>query len=402
VLAEEVRRLTPAVVVAHVDDWARVELTEAITAAGSLALAVDDRGLRVLAEGDRPLPTGPQLDAATTVLTSGTTGAAKRLAVSWADFVAAGGGAPGRPAESGRGAIILSLPLVTLGGMLSVARLVFGGRPMAMMERFDVHEWARLVRQHRPSVVGAPPPVVKMLLDAGLARDHFAGVRAFVTSSGPVAPDVARAFEDRYGVPVLLGYGATEFLGAVTGWTPELWQEYGTTKLGSVGRANPGVGLRVVDADSGDEVPVGVEGLLDVDPPRRAQGLPDGWLRTNDRARIDADGFVWILGRADDVVVRGGFKVDLGDVEAALRRHPAVVDALAVGIPDHRLGTVPAAVVVTRAGSEVTPDELVRSTREWLPAYAVPVAVRLVDEIPRTSTMKPARAVAAQILGATG
>ena len=244
-------------------------------------------------------------DAAVTVQTSGTTGPPKRMPVPWETFVRLGG--PARPPVSGRGALILSLPLVTLGGLLSTSRLVFGGRPMSMMERFDVHAWARLVKRHRPKVMGAPPPVVKMILDAEITADHFDGVTAYMTSSAAIAPELIVEFERRYGIPVLLGYGATEFLHSVTGWTPQLWERFGAAKVGSVGRALPDVQLRVVD------------GVLEVDPPQRAGGLASGWLRTSDRARIDDDGFVWILGRTDDVIVRGGFKVDLGSVEAAAR-----------------------------------------------------------------------------------
>jgi len=292
-LSNDLRGLAAAIVVAHQLDWSRPGVESAVRASGALGIEVDDDGtLRVRTEGARPLPSGPQLDAAVTVLTSGTTGTPKRLSVSWQSFVDLGGGAAGRPAQSQRGALILSLPLVTLGGMLSIARLVFGGRPMAMMERFDVHEWAALVKRHRPKVIGAPPPVVKMILDAGISPDHFEGVTAFTTSSAPVAPDVAREFEARYGFPVLLGYGATEFLTSVSGWTEALWDEFGSSKLGSVGRAHRGVRLRVVDPETSAEVAVGEVGVLEVDPPQRAQGLGEGWLRTNDRARIDADGFL--------------------------------------------------------------------------------------------------------------
>ncbi len=314
-------------------------------ARGALGIEIDDDfDVRVRVDVDG-VQAGVVLDAAVTVLTSGTTGPAKRLPVAWETFVKLGGGPGGRTPKSGRGALILSLPLVTLGGLLSMARLVFMGRPMSMMERFDVHTWASLVKEHRPTVMGAPPPVVKMILDADISPDHFEGVTAYMTSSAPVAPEVARAFEDRYHIPVLLGYGATEFLNSVTGWTAELWATFGATKLGSVGRPYPGVRLRVIDASTEQEVARGEEGVLEVDPPQRAGHLPEGWLRTSDRARIDEDGFLWILGRTDQVIVRGGFKVNLDQVEAALVEHPAVTAACVVGLPDERLGQVPAAVV---------------------------------------------------------
>jgi acyl-CoA synthetase (AMP-forming)/AMP-acid ligase II len=271
---------------------------------------------------------------------------------------------------------------------------------MAMLERFDVHTWAALVKEHRPSVMGAPPPVVQMILDADISPDHFEGVTAFLTSSAPVAPEVARRFEERYGMPVLLGYGATEFLNSVTGWTTDLWHTFGAAKLGSVGRAHPGVRLRVVDPGAGDELGVGSEGLLEVDPPQRAGDLPAGWLRTADRARIDVDGFLWIVGRADDVIIRGGFKVDLASVERALLEHPSVATACAVGLPDERLGQVPGAVVTARADTPAPSEgDLLDWVRARLAPYAVPVVVRVVGAIPQTGTFKPHRSAVRELLG---
>jgi long-chain acyl-CoA synthetase len=404
-LASDLVGLTTAVLIAHAIDWGRPGFSEAVQASGALGLEItDDFQIRVGADGDL-VSAGDEIDessgAAVTVMSSGTTGPAKRLPVAWETFVQLGGGRAdllqpnlmqpdlvraGQPARSGRGAVILSLPLTTLGGLLSMSRLVFGGRPLSMMERFDVHTWAALVKHHRPKVIGAPPPVVSMILDANISPDHFEGVTAYMTSSAPLAPEVAAEFERRYGIPVLLGYGATEFLNSVTGWTGELFERFGPTKLGSVGRALPGVELRVVD------------GILEVDPPQRASGLPAGWLRTNDRARIDDDGFVWILGRADDVIIRGGFKVDLGQIEAALVAHPLVKEAFAVGLHDDRLGEVPGALVV--AGTENRPTEagLIEWLRKRLKPYEVPVRIRVVDEIPATTTLKRHRSEAQRLL----
>ncbi len=408
-LLADLAALRPSVLIAHTSDWQRPGMSEDALAVGALGLEVTDEfALRVVvpvaATAHRPMTgsvgtaTGTAY-AAVTVLTSGTTGPPKRLPVSWETFVGLGGGPAVRAPRSGRGAVILSLPLVTLGGLLSMARIVFGGRPLSMMERFDVHEWAALIREHRPRVIGAPPPVVAMILDADISPDHFDGVTAFVTSSAAVPTSTAAAFERRYGIPVLVGYGATEFLNSVTGWTGELYQRYGPAKRGSVGRALAGVRLRVIDPETEVVVAVDQPGLLEVDPPQRAGGLPEGWLRTNDRARIDSDGFVWILGRADDVINRGGFKIDLGDVEAALCLHPGVAEAYAVGLPDDRLGQVPGAVVVVRGDAAPTEAELLLWLRERLAPYARPTVIRVVGAIPQTSTFKRHRAEVERLLG---
>jgi acyl-CoA synthetase (AMP-forming)/AMP-acid ligase II len=402
-LAAEIEAIRAAVLVAHTSDWERPWFDQAIVASGALGIEVDDDfHVRVRHPVESVQP-GPSFHAAVTVSTSGTTGPAKRLPVAWETFARLGGGPDGRQPRSGKGALILSLPLTTLGGLLSMARLVYMGRPMAMMERFDVRVWAALVKEHGSKVIGAPPPVVQMILDADISPDHFEGVTAYMTSSAAIPADTIRRFEQRYGIPVLLGYGATEFLNSVSGWTPELWERFGAAKVGSVGRALPGVRLRVVEPASLDapqpiELTVGEEGILEVDPPQRAENLPNGWLRTNDRARVDADGFLWILGRADDVIVRGGFKVDLAMVERALVEHPAVERACVVGLPDDRLGQVPGAAVEFESGASATPDALIEWLRQRVPPYAVPIVVQPVDAIPQTSTFKPHRAEVERLL----
>src|SRR5262249_2162545 len=152
----------------------------------------------------------------------------------------------------------------------------------------------------------------------------------------------------RYGVPVLTSYAATEFGGGVAGWNLKDYQQYASDKRGSVGRAHAGCELRVVDESTGESLPNGDVGLLEV----RADQI-DGtqWIRTTDLARLDDDGFLWIVGRADQTILRGGFKVQPETVRVALLRHPAVVDAVVFGVDDDRLGQVPVAVVQAGADS---------------------------------------------------
>ncbi len=140
--------------------------------------------------------------------------------------------------------------------------------------------------------------------------------------------------------------------------------------------------LRVVDADTGDELPVDTSGRLEV------RARDSDWVRTTDVARIDADGFLWIEGRSDDAIVRGGFKVFPGEIVDALRAHPAVRDAGVTGIDDDRLGAVPVAAVELRAGMTVSEAELEDHLRRRLKSYQMPTEVRVVDALPRTPSMK--------------
>ena len=174
-------------------------------------------------------------------------------------------------------------------------------------------------------------------------------------------------------------------------------------KRGSVGRAHPGCELRVVDAETGAPLRADEEGLLEVKA--RQMGDEAGWTHTTDLARIDADGFVWILGRADQAIIRGGFKVMPDDVRAALERDPRVRGASVVSRPDARLGAVPVAAVELRAGvHDVSPDELLTEAAKVLARYELPTELRLVATLPRTPSGKVDLAAvrALFLLGADG
>jgi acyl-coenzyme A synthetase/AMP-(fatty) acid ligase len=174
--------------------------------------------------------------------------------------------------------------------------------------------------------------------------------------------------------------------------TPELHAQWGDRKFGSVGRPIAGARLRVVDAETGKTLPPGQEGILEVVVPRMG---PD-WIRTSDIVLIDEDGFLFHRGRADGAIVRGGFKLLPQTIERALLLHPSVSAALVVGLPDMRLGQVPAAVVQIRRGaSRPTTADLERHLRDQVYATHIPVAWRFVDDLPRTPSLKVDR-VAAQ------
>jgi acyl-coenzyme A synthetase/AMP-(fatty) acid ligase len=292
------------------------------------------------------------------------------------------------------------LPLFSIGGALAIATALFSGRPMALMDRVDVVEWAGLIRDHRPRRAGAPPAVLRMVLDAKIPPEWLASVKVIYTASAPLPMELADEFEAVYGIPIIQGYGATEFLGAVTGWPGDLFQKWGTIKRGSVGQAIPGVKLRVVDSVIGGVLGPNEVGNLEVDSPYRVRGVPGGWVATNDLARIDQDGFVWILGRGDDVIIRGGFKVDLLEVESALLEHPLVLDACVVGLPDERLGEVPAALVITDGSEPPDEAELIATVRRRLPPYMAPVLVSRQGEMPLNPMLKRDRRFIVSLLQA--
>jgi acyl-CoA synthetase (AMP-forming)/AMP-acid ligase II len=224
-----------------------------------------------------------------------------------------------------------------------------------------------------------------MLLDADVAKEDLASLAFLISASGPLDPDTRDEFEARYGIPIMLAYGATEFAGSLCAWTPDLQREFGATKRHSVGRPLPDTTLRIVDPDTGAELECGRQGLLEA---KLAPFGPD-WIRTTDIASIDADGFVTLHGRADGAINRGGFKILPETVRRVLISHPAVRDACVVGVPDNRLGQVPfAAIEVYPDTPAPSDDELTALIRRELPVYSVPVAFTAVDALPRNPAMK--------------
>jgi acyl-CoA synthetase (AMP-forming)/AMP-acid ligase II len=284
--------------------------------------------------------------------------------------------------------IIVNSPMVHLGGLFRLLQCVHEGRAFCLLEKFTVDGWIDAVRRHRPRTVSLVPAALRMVLDADLDRSDFESVRSVISGTAPLDPADADAFFNRYGVPVLIAYAATEFGGGVAGWNLADHERYWATKRGSVGRAHPGCELRVVDPATGAVRAPDEDGLLEVKA--RQMGDGTGWTRTTDLARIDRDGFVWILGRADQAIIRGGFKVQPEDVRAALERDPRVRGAAVVAMPDARLGAVPVAAVELRPGVHgVTADDLLGEAAKLLARYELPTEVRILDALPRTPAGKP-------------
>jgi acyl-coenzyme A synthetase/AMP-(fatty) acid ligase len=256
-------------------------------------------------------------------------------------------------------------------------------------DRFALDVWRDYVRRYRPITLGIPPAGVQMVLDAEISPEELASVRWINTGAAPLDPAVHRAFEARYGIPIMLSYGATEFAGAAAMMTPELHEQWGAKKFGSVGRPLPGISVRVIDPATGGVLPAGDEGLLEVIVSR----LGPDWIRTSDIGIVDGDGFIFLRGRADGAIMRGGFKILPETIERALLLHEAISAAAVVGIPDRRLGEVPVAAVQLRPAARVPSSfELEQHLRCHLLATHLPVDWRFVADLPKNASFKIDRA----------
>jgi acyl-CoA synthetase (AMP-forming)/AMP-acid ligase II len=415
-LADDVATLRLPVVVGLDAELHRPGLAERVAATGMTAIAV---------HGGLEDPAGfvPGLDCvqhlgddarrpgiAVEMLTSGTTGPPKRIPLAYEAFertIGAAGqhyrqrAADPEPSTRPRlrsGVAIISAPFVHMSGIFRTLLNVCEGRRVVLLDRFDVDEWVHAVREHRPRAVSLVPTALRMVLEADVEPDDLSSIEVVTSGSAPLDPGVQRAFEARFDLAVLPSYGATEFAGGVAGWTLPLHREWGERKLGSVGRPQPGRALRVVDPETGAPVSTDAVGLLEVG----STADPEAWTRTTDLARLDEEGFLWIAGRADDAILRGGFKVFPGDVAAVLKQHPAVRDCGVTGIPDERLGAVPVAAVELAEGATADAAELMAHARAHLTAYQVPREILVVPALPRTASMKVSAPGVAALFEPTG
>lgn len=398
-VVEDIQGASAPIIIASAADWARQSVADGMLASGALCLEValdSENPVRVRQQSSSPLKSFPRAFApgvAVEMLTSGTTGKPKRIPLLAADYEKAllgaaafeRGRSPQDAAKLRSGVSLLTNSFAHTSGLSASINVILSGRKACILDKFRVEDFADAIRRHRPKVAGAPPAALRMLMDANLPADTFSSLTAFITGTAPLDPALADAIYETYGVPVLQHYGATEF-GGVAGWSLDDFKLYHKTKRGSVGRLNPGIEGRAADPETGEPVAPGEAGVLQLKGKRIGNG--QDWLTTTDFAKVDADGFVFILGRADNAIIRGGFKVHPDDVRKALEAHPEVVEAAVTGISDRRLGQVPVAACVTKSGATVSVEDLLVFARSQLAPYQVPVQLKIVTELPRTSLLK--------------
>jgi long-chain acyl-CoA synthetase len=333
-------------------------------------------------------------EAAIWVPTSGTTGVPRRIALR-ADTVSralqeiamfhCGFGDLALP-PGDMPPLIQYSPLAHIGGALTLARAGAEGRSAVLLQKFDPAEWAEVIRRRKVRTTGLPPAMMRMTLDANVSPANLDSLVSVWSGSAPVDPLVEDAFTDRYGLPVLGNYGATEFCGAVATWSLAEYHQHREQKPPAVGRIWPTVAsARVVDPDTHLPLCLGEVGVLEMQVHR----VGPNWLRTNDLAAMDEQSFLFLHGRADSAINRGGFKIVPDIVATALRRHPDITEAAVVGIDDARLGQIPVAAVEAPAGAaKLSEADLIAFARTQLPSYQIPSRILVLAALPRTPLMK--------------
>jgi O-succinylbenzoic acid--CoA ligase len=340
------------------------------------------------------------------VLTSGTTGRPKAALLSHASMAAsAGAWSAALPQAAGW---LLCLGLAHVAGLGVVWRAIGAGVPLRVVPAFDAETVLDALRRGPASHLSLVPTQLVRLLDASEASGGVRaagrdpgdpapaqpGLRAVLLGGAPIPPGlVTRALAA--GWPVVPTYGLTEAGSGVTA----LATADAAARPGSAGRPLPGVQLRIAEptADGTGEIqvrtPAAFSGYLGRPEATAAAFDPDGWLRTGDVGRLDADGFLHVLDRRDDLLVSGGESVFPAEVEATIVEHPAIAEVGVVGRPDPTWGAVPVAAVVLRPGALApTSAELRAFCLARLALYKVPVGFFVVVALPRTASGKLRRA----------
>jgi malonyl-CoA/methylmalonyl-CoA synthetase len=293
-----------------------------------------------------------------------------------------------------RGDVLLhALPIFHVHGLyVATHTTMLNASRIRFHPRFNAHD---VVEALAGSTVfmGVPTMYTRMLAEPGLTRERCAGMRLFVSGSAPLLPETFERFRNRTAHTILERYGMTE-----TGMnTSNPWQ--GERRAGTVGRALPGVELRVVGED-GRPLPAGQVGDVQVRGPNVLAGYwrqpekdaeeftADRFFRTGDVGIFDTDGYLTLVGRSKDLVISGGFNVYPKEIELLLDALPGVAESAVIGVPHPDFGEGVTAVLVLAPGGQMSEADVLAALRPHLAAFKLPKAVRLVDELPRNAMGK--------------
>jgi long-chain acyl-CoA synthetase len=365
---------------------------------------------------DWPLPQeeiGPE-DDATIFYTSGTTGKPKgALATQRAvnsnimagaigaarAFLRRGETPPAPDPNAPQRSTLISVPFFHATGCIAILNpSLMGGAKIVMMRRWDPVRAFELIEREKVMGAGGVPTIAWQLLEHP-ARGNYdlSSLESVAYGGAPSAPELVRKIKEVFpnSAPGN-GWGMTETSAAVTGHGAEDYEH----RPDSCGPAVPVSDLKVMSVEGDRELPIGEVGELWAKGPQvvkgywnkpeaTAQTFHDGWVRTGDLARLDEEGFCFIIDRAKDMLIRGGENIYCVEVENALYDHPAVMDAALVGIPHKTLGEEPAAVVTLKDGAHASEQELKSFVAERLAAFKVPVKVVFWHEtLPRNANGK--------------
>jgi long-chain acyl-CoA synthetase len=365
--------------------------------AGAQVIQVDDADLSAVLSGlspDASPADAADSDDAVILYTSGTTGQPKGAQLSH--------GGLARNARLTAETLLHNNPDDVMMGCLPLFH-VFGltcglnatmtaGGTLTLLPRFDPAKALEVIDRDKVTIFeGVPTMYAAMLHYPGAS--NTASLRVCVSGGAAMPVEILRGFEEKFGCMILEGYGLSETSPVASFNHPDK-----TRKPGSVGTPVEGVEMRVINND-GEPVAQGEVGEIVIrghnlmtgywgKPEATAEAIPDGWFRTGDLARVDEDGYFFIVDRKKEMIIRGGYNVYPREVEEALHEHPAVAEVAVIGMAHPELGEEVGAAVALKPGAEATPAELQTFVKERVAAYKYPRRVWLVDSLPKGPTGK--------------
>jgi long-chain acyl-CoA synthetase len=330
--------------------------------------------------------------------TSGTTGKPKGAMVTHANVLAVIDNmmdAPGTIDAREDDVMLLVLPLFHAYALnLAMNRAFLGATPFVLVSRFETEKIVELMARHRVTTFyGVPPMYFAFVNTPGLDKYDVSSLRMAFSGAAPLPVVILERFKAWTGVEISEGYGLSET-------APTLCSNASgaVNKPGTVGPAIPGVQIRLVDDHDVDVAPGEVGEIIARGPnvfrgywnreAETAEAMRGGWFHTGDLARIDADGYYTIVDRKKDMIIVSGYNVYPIEVENVLLRHPKILDAAVIGVPDEYQGESVKAVLVLRPGQTIEPKEITDYCREHLAAYKVPRHIEVRTELPKSATGK--------------
>ncbi|MBI4318216.1 MAG: long-chain fatty acid--CoA ligase [Chloroflexi bacterium] len=304
--------------------------------------------------------------------------------------------------QDGQEVMLAVLPFFHVYGMTVAMNMgVSCGATLVLLPRFDLHDVLKTINKHRPTIFpGVPTMYVAINNAPNVARYNLRSIRACISGAAALPVEVQQRFEELTGGKLVEGYGLTE-ASPVTHSNPI----YGLRKAGSIGLPFPDVEAKIVDVDTGlADLGIGEVGELVVRGPQVMRGywnmpeesarvLRNGWLHSGDIARMDQDGYFFIVDRKKDMIIAGGYNIYPRDVEEVLFQHPKVKEAVVAGVPDRYRGETVKAYVVLNDGETATEEEIVEFCRGRIARYKVPTAVEFRTELPKTLIGKVLRRI---------
>ena len=298
---------------------------------------------------------------------------------------------------------ILTVPLYHIAGMQAVLAAVYGGRTLVVQRQFDPSDWMTLVETESVTRAMMVPTMLKQLMEhEEFPKRNLSSLQVITYGAAPMPVEViTKAIEVFPGTRFINAFGQTESASTITMLTPEDHVIEGTPgeraiklkRLGSIGRALGDTEVKIFDED-GSEQPVDEAGEIVARGPRVMKGywkaeeatnstIRNGWLYTGDIGYMDEAGYIFLSGRAKDIIIRAGENISPEQVEATLHSHPAIDEAAVIGVPDPQWGEKVRAIVALKAGAQATEADIIEHCRGQLASFKKPESVIFVDSLPR-------------------